>query len=64
MKREQFVRLLRKECKALGWELEVDTKLGKGSHYRITANGRKTTLKSGELSPVYMDIVRGQLGLK
>lgn len=64
MTREQFLRVLRKECKARGWTLEVDVKLGKGSHHRIeVSNGRKTTLKSGELSPIYMKIVREQLGL-
>jgi len=64
MKRDQFIRVLRKECKALGWELVVDTRLGKGSHYRIESNGKRTTLKSGDLSEVYMEIVRKQLGLK
>lgn len=63
MKREQLLRQLKKECKVRGWELEIDTKLGKGSHYRITANGRKTTVKSGELSPRYCELIREQLGL-
>jgi hypothetical protein len=52
----------------MGWRLLVDTKLGKGSHYRleIWAGERmiaKTTLKSGELSPLYEKLVRKQLGL-
>lgn len=63
MNREQFLKALRKECRKSGWSLEVDTKLGKGSHYRITVNGRKTTVKSGELSPVFIKIIRDQLGL-
>ena len=64
MTRDQFIRLLRKECAARGLILTVDVKSGKGSHYRISlSNGRRTTLKSGELSPLYMKIVREQLGL-
>ena len=68
MKRDRFISLLRSECAARGCSLVVDKKLGKGSHYRIEMwNGAvmtaKTTLKSGELSPGYMSIVRRQLGL-
>lgn len=63
MKRTQLLKELRKECKARGWVLDVDKKLGKGSHYRVSANGRKTTVKSGELSPQYCDLIREQLGL-
>ena len=63
MKREQVIRLLRKEAKDRGWVFEVDTRLGKGSHYRITMNGAKTTIKSGELSPQYVELIRKQLGL-
>ena len=68
MKRDQVIKLFRKDCKAAGWLLVVDTKLGKGSHYRIEVwDGRrmlaKTTLKSGELSPLYVEIIRKQLGL-
>lgn len=64
MKRELVLRLLRDEAKARGWTLEIDMRLGKGSHYRIAVNGRKSTIKSGELSPVYIDLIRKQLGLK
>ena len=63
MTRDQLLRQLRAECRDRGWTLEVDRKLGKGSHYRVEANGRKTTVKSGELSPGYCQIVRKQLGL-
>jgi len=63
MKREQFLRALRKECRTHGWVLEVDKNLGKGSHYRISVNGRKTTVKSGDLSPGYIALIREQLGL-
>jgi len=68
MKRDRFIAALREHCGAMGWELIVDRKLGKGSHYRIEVwqDGRmraKSTLKSGELSPAYMKLVRRQLGL-
>jgi len=62
MKREQVIRQLRKEAKERGWSFVVDTELGKGSHYRIEVNGRKTTIKSGELTPLYVEIIRKQLG--
>ena len=64
MKREQLLRQLKKECEARGWELEIDKKLGKGSHYRAWTTGGKTTIKSGELSPLYCNLIREQLGLK
>jgi hypothetical protein len=65
VQRERFIKALRDECGAFGWSLEVDKKLGKGSHYRLTvSNGRRTTLKAGDLSPLYMEIIRKQLGLR
>jgi len=65
MTREQLLRELRKECKSRGWaDFQIDKKLGKGSHYRVSVNGRKTTVKSGELSPGYCNLIREQLGLK
>lgn len=68
MKRDRFISALRDECAAQGWRIVVDTKLGKGSHYRIEIWAgdqmlAKTTLKSGELSPLYEKLVRKQLGL-
>ena len=68
MKRDRFISLLRDACAGVGCSLLVDKKLGKGSHYRIEVwrDGRllaKSTLKSGELSPGYMQLVRKQLGL-
>jgi len=68
MKRDRFISALREDCATMGWRLVVDTKLGKGSHYRleIWAGDRmraKTTLKSGDLSPLYEKLVRKQLGL-
>lgn len=68
MKRDRFIAALREQCGALGRNLIVDRKLGKGSHYRLEVwrDGRivaRSTLKSGELSPAYMKLVRRQLGL-
>lgn len=68
MKRDRFISMLRENCAAMGWRLVVDTKLGKGSHYRLEVwSGdqmlAKTTLKSGDLSPLYEKLVRKQLGL-
>ena len=62
--REQFLRILRNKCKKQYLELNVDKKLGKGSHYRVSVDGKKSTIKSGELSPQYMKLVTKQLGLK
>jgi hypothetical protein len=63
MKRDQFLRELRKAAKARGLELEVFEDRGKGSHYRVSFAGRISTIKSGDLSPTYVKLVRKQLGL-
>ena len=63
MKREQFLRDLRKAAKARGLELEVFEDRGKGSHYRIRLGERMSTVKSGDLSPTYIRLVRKQLGI-
>lgn len=68
MKRDRFISQLRTYCEAAGWLLVIDRKLGKGSHYRVEVRDgdmtiARTTLKSGELSPIYMQLVRKQLGL-
>ncbi|RST84559.1 type II toxin-antitoxin system HicA family toxin [Aquibium carbonis] len=63
MKRDQFLRELRKAAKALGLELEVFEDRGKGSHYRIRLGERMSTVKSGDLSPTYVRLVRKQLGI-
>ena len=64
MKRQQFLKELRKRAKARHLDMAVDTKLGKGSHIRVTVGGSKTTIKDGDLSPAYMKLVRKQLGLE
>jgi len=63
MKRDALIRQLRKECRKKGLAFRVDEGHGKGSHYRIHVGGRFSTLKSGELTPGYVRLVRKQLGL-
>ncbi len=63
MKRDQFLRELRKAAKARGLELAVFEDRGKGSHVRVRLGDRMSTVKSGELSPTYVRLVRKQLGL-
>jgi hypothetical protein len=43
--------------------MSVDYTMGKGSHARITVDGRTTTIKSGELSPAYIALLLKQLGI-
>jgi hypothetical protein len=64
MKREPFLRLLRREAKDLELEFRVEKSAGKGSHYRVYLNGRFTVVQSGDLTPLMMKTIRGQLGLK
>lgn len=63
MKCDQFLRELRKAARARGLELEVFEDRGKGSHYRVRLGDRISTVKSGDLSPTYVRLVRKQLGL-
>lgn len=49
--RQQFLMELRRLARREGKRLVVYEDEGKGSHYRVSYNGRKTTLKSGELTP-------------
>lgn len=64
MKREQFLRELRKIARDRNWKLEIFENKGKGSHYRVTLNGKTTTVKSGELTPTYVRLLKGQLGIE
>ncbi len=61
--RQQFLQELRKLARREGKVLIIYEAEGKGSHYRITYDGKKTTLKSGELTPTYVRLVKKQLGL-
>lgn len=64
MKREQLLQELRKIAKAMNTELGIFEDKGKGSHYRVTLNGKMTTIKSGEMTPGYVRLIKKQLGIK
>lgn len=64
MKRDQFLRELRKIAKDRHLSSpEIFEDKGKGSHYRVRFNGKITTIKSGELTPSYVRLIKKQLGL-
>ncbi|MDF2994659.1 MAG: type toxin-antitoxin system HicA family toxin [Xanthobacteraceae bacterium] len=65
MNRDDFIRALRKYCRKNGMRFEVETKLGKGSHYRIAVEDKKTTLPNGDYSPrgAARNYICKQLGL-
>lgn len=63
MNRDALIRSLRKTAKAQGLGFEVMMKRGKGSHYLVRVGEKMTTIKSGELTPHYVQLVRKQLGL-
>ncbi len=63
MKREQLLRELRKLASDTGKSFEVFENKGKGSHYRVMYDGRFTTVKSGELTPGYVRLIKKQLGI-
>ncbi|PLX36960.1 MAG: hypothetical protein C0605_07780 [Hyphomicrobiales bacterium] len=64
MTREQLIKTLKKEARKAGVRFEIDTKKGKGSHYRVKYGNRVSTIQSGELSPLHVKTIRRQLGLK
>jgi hypothetical protein len=59
MNRDQFIRRIRKTGRAVS----VDPTRGKGSHARITVDGKTTTIKAGELSRAYVALLLKQLGV-
>lgn len=63
MKREQLIRLLSKDAKALGVLLLVDMARGKGGHCVVHCGGKFSVIKSGEITPLMEKIIRKQLGL-
>jgi len=64
LQREALIRELRKLAKAMDQEFEVETNKGKGSHYRVRLGSKFTTLKSGELTPNYVRLIKKQLGVE
>jgi len=64
MKREQLLRLLANDAKAIGKVLAVDMARGKGGHCVVRCDGRFSVVKSGEISPLMEKVIRKQLGLQ
>lgn len=64
MKREALIREPWKLAKSLGKDFEIYTDHGKGSHYRVKLGDRRTTIKSGELKPGYVRLIKKQLGVE
>ena len=64
MMREQLLSALRRWCRRNGRTLRIDTIAGKGSHIKVYVGARATIVKSGELSPLYVQVVLKQLGIR
>lgn len=63
MKREALIRELKTLARKTGKDFEIFTDKGKGSHYRVRFDGKMTTIKSGELTPGYVRLIKKQLGI-
>lgn len=63
MKREALIRELRQIARKNQIDFRLVEGRGKGSHYQVYYGDRTTTLKSGELSPGYVRLIRKQLGI-
>ncbi|MYZ49857.1 hypothetical protein [Propylenella binzhouense] len=63
MNRESLIRALRKYARTNGIAFEVDTRKGKGAHYRIRLGDRITTVQS-DLNPGRIERILRQLGVK
>ena len=63
MKRDDLIRELRKIAKERGVTFTVTENRGKGSHYRVKLGNKRTIIKSGELNPIYVRLVKKQLGV-
>lgn len=63
MKREALIRELRRLAREKGVTFTVHADRGKGAHYLIEFGDRKTTLQSGELKPLTVKRIKGQLGI-
>lgn len=64
MKRDQVIRLLRRDARKAGGELIVDEARGKGGHYVVRFDGRFAVIQSGEITPKMERTIRKQLGLE
>lgn len=61
LKREALLRELREVARLSGMEFEITVNRGKGSHYRVRLGKKFTTIKSGELTPDYIRLIKKQL---
>ena len=62
VKRDVFLRDLRRYCKAQGLSFAFDARHGKGGHGRVTVGDRFTTVQT-ELTPGRVESILKQLGL-
>ena len=63
MTREALIREIRRLARKNGVRFEVIVSHGKGSHYRVEYADKWTTVKSGELAPGYVALIKRQLGI-
>ncbi|AQX30807.1 MULTISPECIES: hypothetical protein [Bartonella] len=63
MKREALLRELRKEARKRDIHYSEALDAGKGSHCLVTFGDKTTVIKSGELTPLYVKIIKKQLGV-
>lgn len=61
MKREALVRELRRLARERDVPFRIVEGRGKGSHWRIHFGKKFTIVKSGELTPTYVRLIRKQL---
>ena len=62
-KRRNALRIIRDAAKVKGLSVTVDTKAGKGSHAKVTAGTRRTTIPKKVSDPLLKAILK-QLDLK
>lgn len=63
MKRDDLIRELRGLARKEGVAFTVVPGRGKGSHYRVEFGEKRTTIQSGELTPLMVRRIKRQLGI-
>jgi hypothetical protein len=64
LKRDALIRELRFHARKSGLPFEVVADRGKGGHCRVHLGQRFTIVKSGELTPTYVKLIKKQLGVE
>jgi hypothetical protein len=64
MTRDALIRELRKLARKQNVDFRITPTQGKGSHYRVHFGDKFTTVKSGELKPGYVNLIKKQLGIE